>query len=168
VPVLVWRGGEAAGFPVVPAPHAHPGLEDEWVPRPCVLHPERVTEYPWHEDLPPSLRAAAQECAPAYGASLSVATGWKAGGWASWHNTDMQPTDCAGCGARMPLVLSIDSSEWGGTDDRWCPVEEREIGPGPERYDCTEPTGIVVGRFGQLNIFACPDCPTQPPHLIVQ
>ncbi|MGY3683411.1 hypothetical protein [Streptomyces sp. TE33382] len=54
-------------------------------------------------------------------AALSLAPGWKAGGWDSWSVTDLQRQYCD-CGRELRLMLTIDSSEWGGAG--WWPRED--------------------------------------------
>ncbi|MER6239989.1 hypothetical protein ABT185_28680 [Streptomyces clavifer] len=148
-----------------------------YVPEPCALHPEQVVTYPFAELLPGELcaRIEAREEAleeeaeeadaeewdwPTYQFDLSIPPGWRAGGYASWNLTDAAATDCPVCAARMELLLTIASSEWDGGSGSWIPLEER----GPAVGGGGEPTGVTVGRWGKLNIFACPADPRHP-HL---
>lgn len=154
---------------------------DGYVPEPCVLHAERVTTYPfggllpaelcaridaWEESLeadeeegPGGVEEDAEEAAPlSYQFDLSIPPGWRAGGFASWHTTDPRPMDCPACATPMELLLTIDSSEWDGGSGSWRPREER--GLPAHRY--ASPTGVVVARWGELNLFACPAGPEHP------
>lgn len=91
---------------------------------------------------------------------LSIAPGWKAGGFAAWNLTGPGQMNCRACGRVMELLLKIDSYEL-RDGASWRPV-----GEGP---DCPrEPTGVVVGNWGKLNIFACPADPSHPHHFSVQ
>ncbi|MGW0606700.1 hypothetical protein [Streptomyces sp. NPDC002640] len=69
-PVVRWRAAEAVGE-VRPTPPAPADAIEEYLPRPCVLHPERVTEYPG-ADLPKELRDALGERLQ----RLGEGTGW--------------------------------------------------------------------------------------------
>ncbi|MEU8828120.1 hypothetical protein [Streptomyces sp. NPDC048636] len=88
-----------------------------------------------------------------------VLPGWRAGGFASRHVTDPARMDCASCAAPMELLLTIDSSEWDGGSGSWIPVEERDA---PSHLVSATPTEVTVGRWGELNIFACPADPGHP------
>ncbi|MEU2079628.1 hypothetical protein, partial [Streptomyces sp. NPDC013489] len=49
-----------------------------------------------------------------YMGDLSIAPGWKVGGFASWHLTDPAPVGCAVCGTPMPPLLTVDKWECDG------------------------------------------------------
>jgi len=171
---LRWRKLTEVAGPLLDPPVPNVVEFEEYLPRyPCVIHPEQVVEFPFHQELPPDLEAAVGQRFgedPDYQYVLSIAPGWKVGGWASWHSTDIGPMDCPRCAVRMPLFLSIDSCEWdGGSGPRWRPVEERHLADGtPECSATYEPTGIVVGRFGLLNVFVCRTCPDAPLRANIQ
>ncbi|MGW1785533.1 hypothetical protein ACWCQQ_41565 [Streptomyces sp. NPDC002143] len=93
-----------------------------------------------------------------YQYDLSIPPGWRVGGFASWHTTDPYPMDCLTCAAPMELLLTIDGSEWDGGSGSWKPLEDRGLRPHPFAI----PTGIRVGRDGELNVFACPASPEHP------
>ncbi|MBD0674223.1 hypothetical protein [Streptomyces sp. CBMA156] len=165
---------------------------DGYVPEPCVLHPEQVTTYPfagllpeelcarihaWDDALDEALEAAAEECGtdgedradgtdgeedadPRYQYDLSIPPGWRVGGFASWHTTDPGPMDCRTCATPMHLLLTVDSSEWDGGTGSWRPLEARD--------DSSTPTEVTVGRWGELNVFACPDDPRHPHRWSIQ
>ncbi|MER6125471.1 hypothetical protein ABT173_23150 [Streptomyces sp. NPDC001795] len=105
-----------------------------YLPHPCVLDPLRVTDLPDQDELPDDLVEQGSDWAEAHGIEfhrgLACRPGWKLGGWPSWHLTDLVPVDCASCGTRMRLFLTMDSSNEG--------------------------PGINVGRFGELRVFVCP------------
>ncbi|MER5372980.1 hypothetical protein [Streptomyces sp. NPDC002553] len=155
---------------------------DGFVPEPCVLHPEQVVTYPFAGLLPEELCAridawedALEEEAEqteddgttepyAYQYDLSIPPGWRVGGFASWHATDPYPMDCLTCTAPMQLLLTIDSSEWDGGSGSWKPLEDRSRSG---RRHAT-PTEVTVGRWGELNVFACPGDPEHPHRWSIQ
>ncbi|WP_329385192.1 hypothetical protein OG625_25025 [Streptomyces sp. NBC_01351] len=163
---------------------------DGYVPDPCVLHPEQVREYPYIELLPEGLRERVEEWEDAqeeasyesegdgdldgdgdgswvsYQSDLSVAPGWKAGGFAAWNLTGPGEMDCRSCGRAMELLLKVDSHEWRARDGySWRPVEERGDLSVPVTDGLPE---IAVGNYGKLNVFACPADPAHPPRFSVQ
>lgn len=149
--------------------------QENYLPRPCVLHPERVTEYPYSQELPDQLKNDLNEWADdvdpyIYEDSLSIAPGCKIGGWESWHLTDMYELPCEVCGTETELVLKLDSSEWDSSSEpRWRPLEERRLEfATPEGRDAREPTTLILGRFGCLNLFLCPRSPTHGHRLTIQ
>ncbi|MEW2373453.1 hypothetical protein AB0940_29380 [Streptomyces sp. NPDC006656] len=84
---LRWRRSVDVADVLAAAPEpAYVGME-ELVPVPCVLHPEQVREYPAAHDLDPALAARIntwdEDRDTGYRGALSVAPGWKAGGWAA-------------------------------------------------------------------------------------
>jgi hypothetical protein len=119
-------------------------VKDGYVPRPCALDPVGVVDLPDEEELPEELVEAADSWAEErgleYARALGCLPGWKAGGWPSWHLTDLVPIDCP-CGSRMRLLLTVDS---GGAP------------------------GLTVGRFGELRVFACPSDDSHPVRLNLQ
>lgn len=165
-----WRTAELTG-PVAEPPDGEVGDED-YLPRPCRLHPEQVVEYPYPQELSLDLRQRidaweeeGEENDRDYVSSL-MAPGWKVGGYAAWNLTDLLPTPCPNCAGPTSLLLVIDSSEYdGGTRRRWLPVEERPADgaePDPDPDTTREPTGVTVGRYGALRVFACLRCPDTP------
>ncbi len=133
---------------------------DTYLPVPCVLYPEQVVEYPYEDFLPGDLeeriRIWEESSGYDYFSELSIADGWKVGGYAAWNLTDPYPMLCDDCGADMDLLLKIDSGEWDGTES-WRPLEdagpESEFHEHPNRW---EPTDITIGRGYALWIFTCP------------
>ena len=125
-----------------PRPHRS---QDGYLPRPRALDPVEITDLPEQDELPEELHAEAERWAEERGGEyhreLSCRAGWKAGGWPSWHLTDLVPIDC-GCGTRMRLLLTVDSAHEG--------------------------PGVVVGRFGELRVFTCPSDAAHPLRLNIQ
>ncbi|WP_406416082.1 hypothetical protein OH809_40335 [Streptomyces sp. NBC_00873] len=93
---------------------------------------EPLTDFPFREQLPPELRPALQELVRRTGNGGDVITrlaGWKLGGWPTWHLTHPMVFRCRTCETDMTLLFTVAS------DDE---------------------TGVIVGRWGDLRIFACP------------
>lgn len=149
--------------------------EDHLVPEPCVLAPEPVTEYPNLLELsaqaqrrlkdPETWRAAGAAVDEAYEGypesfyhtELSMAPGWKLGGWAPWGRTDLVARYCVHCGARMAPLLTIASSEWDGAR-AWVAEEDRDLAEQGGR-DASSPAGIQIADGDSLQIYICPSNP---------
>jgi hypothetical protein len=99
-----------------------------------------------------------------YMSDLSIAPGWKVGGYASWHLTDPASVDCPQCGSAMPPLLTVDKWECDGASRSWLPVEDRTAATDPRVID---PVGVYLGR-GQMRIHSCPTDPTHPHRLSFQ
>ncbi|MFE1197306.1 hypothetical protein ACFW6E_31835 [Streptomyces olivaceoviridis] len=184
---LRWRRSWEVGR-VLTAPPQPPVVgSDGFLPEPCALYPEQVVTYPFAGLLPEELcaridawedaleaeaeRTAAQPAGdgnraepPRYQYDLSIPPGWRVGGFASWHATDPYPMDCLTCGAPLHLLLTIDSSEWDGGSRSWRPLEDQER----SAHHLATPTEVVVGRWGELNVFACPRDPEHPHRWSIQ
>jgi hypothetical protein len=186
VPLLVWRRTadltDVLTDPPMPdhtTPDALPDTpvselsQEGYLPRPCVLHPERVTEYPFYEELPEPLQAALEawdDEEDLYQYLLSIAPGCKIGGWESWHVTDMYELPCHVCGTETEPLLKLDSTEWdGGSESRWRPLEERHLERGtPECQETHEPTTLDLGRHAALTVFLCPQSADHGHRLTIQ
>jgi hypothetical protein len=171
---LRWRReADLAGplDPPAPTEVGHPA----YLPRPCVLHPEQVVEYPWWQQLPADLghqvRRWDAEHDGRYHRQLAAAPGWKVGGWPQWPTTDPLPAYCARCGDALRQLLQVDSGEW-GDPARWQPLQERALGGDPDAAEylaAAEPTGVIAGHTGLYRIFICPSCPDgTDPHIDLQ
>ncbi|GGN49554.1 hypothetical protein GCM10010109_87770 [Actinoplanes campanulatus] len=162
--LLKWRTASSVVDPLDVAPAPVVARDQDRLPRPCVLHPEQVTEYPWWQELPDELGRRIRDFDDTRGFgedsyfSVSQAPGWKVGGCPSWEVSDPRPMDCPRCHRPMELLLTIDSTENRG-GDAWLPVEESHL-----RTSHTDhtPTGVTVGRFARLRIFVCLICPDTP------
>jgi hypothetical protein len=166
-PAVTLRWRDSASLPELAGdPPPKPAVsEARYLPHPCVLSPEDVTEYPWWQDLPAELGFAVHardlDHNGRYHRQLATAPGWKVGGWAAWPTTDAVPLLCTGCGDSMSHLLQVDSGEW-GDPARWRPVEERALRVGTAAHTAaTEPTGVIVGHCGMYRIFRCARCPDQ-------
>ncbi|MFF3603796.1 hypothetical protein [Streptomyces sp. NPDC002463] len=99
-----------------------------------------------------------------YMSDLSIAPGWKVGGFASWHLTDPRPVDCATCGTPMPPLLTVAGVECDGASRSWLPVEDRDATDDPRVID---PVGVYLGR-GLMRVHTCPADPDHPHRLSFQ
>ncbi|MCT9006943.1 hypothetical protein [Streptomyces rhizosphaerihabitans] len=142
----------------------------EYVPEPCVLHPEEVTEHQWGDLLPYSIRALLDdwedwedEDAVSYQFDLSIPPGWKVGGFAPWPSTGPQDVVCE-CGQPMELLVTVDSREWDRGTRSWVPLEDRAVAD----TQANTPTRIVVGRGGRLMIFVCSVDRAHPHRVVLQ
>ncbi|MGW6057380.1 hypothetical protein [Streptomyces sp. NPDC055189] len=179
---LRWRRSAEVGEVLASPPQPQVVGAEGYVPEPCVLHPEQVVTYPFAGLLPEDLceRIYAREDAHdeaaeelededaddliRYQYDLSIPPGWRVGGFASWHTTDPSAMNCLTCATPMELLLTIDSCEWDGGSGSWKPLEQADLHPHPAAL----PTRVVVGRAGEMNIFACPAEPGHPHRLSVQ
>ena len=116
-----------------------PRFEDDWewcarhyVPLPCVLHPERIVEFPHAEQPslsdPPNavekrVRRWQERHDWLYWAALSTTPGTKVGGHPRWIQSPQWPV--CGCGQRMQQLLTIASDEF-GPKGCWLPVEDHD------------------------------------------
>ncbi|MFD2467491.1 hypothetical protein [Amycolatopsis silviterrae] len=129
LPLVRWRDS-ASVTAVRAAPEPDLALvEEENVPSPCRVWPERVVEYPHWDDLASDdLRARIDAWEKGkdwdYYRHLSVAPGSKVGGWISWVQSPEWP-ECER-GHRMDHLLTVASAEAGsGNWETWMPLEER-------------------------------------------
>ncbi|MEV6306364.1 hypothetical protein AB0M02_43620 [Actinoplanes sp. NPDC051861] len=168
-PQVRWRRRSEIGevLAVTPAPDEE--AQERHLPDPCVLHPERVVEYPsW--DLPDELWDEIARMDEATGESyendLSVASGTKIGGYPGWTQNPHWPV-CE-CGSRMEHLLTVASWEFSrGDEKRWIPVEDRPAMAG-WTWDAADdhpskpiqnPAGLMLGDVGGIYLFMCVTCP---------
>lgn len=145
-----------------------------YLPEPCVLAPEQITEYPNFLELDRELqqqlsdwdrwKAAgveiddSYEVAPQefYGNELSIAPGWKFGGWAPWGLTDPIDRFCIHCGTKMTPLLTISSEEWNPIGKGWVPYEDQALGALDDDR-LSNPPGVQVSDANHLQIYCCPN-----------
>ncbi|WP_027941929.1 hypothetical protein [Amycolatopsis taiwanensis] len=174
LPQVHWRDARAVGQ-VAATPAAPAGAPEDYVPNPCVVHPEHVTEYP-SRDFPDDLHAALKDRF----AQLQTDTGWlyhyhladapgiKLGGYPGWTQDPAWP-DCDSCGRRMQHLLTVASREYDGESWRtWLPIEDRAADyTQPPWYSeegkaAADAAGLMLGDVGGVYIFECPSCPGRP------
>ena len=173
VPVLhvVWRDSPLVTKVLTEVPEPVE-CEEEYLPSPCVLSPERVREYPSAWVLPTKLDKQIAEWTKSshnpedwsYQYHLSAAPGTKVGGWIDW----MQDPISMECdrGHEMSHLLTIASWEHDTESCRtWTPLEEQHLLGLPELL---EPANIMIGDAGSMYIFTCLKCPDRPVETISQ
>ncbi|MGK3944832.1 hypothetical protein ABK046_41290 [Streptomyces caeruleatus] len=140
---LRWRSS-ASVTDVLDAPPEPPVIQFDWyLPMPCLLAPEQVTEYPSTMELSKELQeqvgdesrweaagyawdsTGAETPQEFYFRNLCHAPGWKTGGWTRWGLTDPMPRPCPECGTETVPLLTIASREWDPGSKSWMPEEER-------------------------------------------
>ncbi|MFF7339745.1 hypothetical protein ACFZAT_20700 [Streptomyces sp. NPDC008163] len=138
-PVVEIRWRQAATLPPEPSqpppPVRHEDDDYGFTPRPCLLAPVALTDFPYPRELPPSLQDEVHQLVKETGSDdeggdiITRVAGSKFGGWPTWHLTEPCTMLCRECGAVMELLFTVAS-------------------------DAT--TGITVGRWGDLRVFSCP------------
>lgn len=170
---LRWRVAAEVGRPLPRAPEPDVIEAGGHLPSPCVLHPEKVTEYPAPHELPRPLaqrvHAWEESSGLSYQLALSVACGWKLGGWGPWSFCDPWPMECPDCGGPVRPLLTAASSEWDGEGD-WCPVEDSaaEAAHRPVHPPLHEPTEISMGRGYNLQVHVCVTSVDHTPLSVMQ
>ncbi|MEU0600555.1 hypothetical protein ABZ484_20270 [Streptomyces sp. NPDC006393] len=160
---LFWRSA-ATVTDILTTPPEPPAVKsDSYLPEPCLLDPEQITECPDPMELSEGVRKqlgdwSARQAVDAgagsssancpeefYRNNLSVAPGWKVGGWAPWGPTDPDPRFCPACDTKMDPLLTIASFEWDAGNRSWIPDE----GQARDRVSSahTRPEGQAVIDF---------------------
>lgn len=159
---LFWRSAATVTDIVTTPPEPPVMRSDGYLPEPCLLNPEQVTEYPDHMELSKELReqlGAWSEWQAAvtdvddyasspelfYDRELAGAPGWKVGGWPRWGATDPTPRLCPACGSDMDALLTIATFE-GDSVSSWLPNEVCED------REHTSPSSSHAGPEGQAVI----------------
>lgn len=177
--VLHWRSA-ASVTDILDNPPEPAVVQDglgQFVPEPCTIAPEQVIEYPTITELDEDLQEQLKqweagylgiavddlgEIESPYRSDLSVAPGWKVGGWIEWSRSDAHPEPCPACGTPTEPLLTIASWEWDGAQHNWVPYEDRPADMVVGGNGC--PTKINIGDAWDLTIRACPTSPDHP-HL---
>ncbi|WP_280468215.1 hypothetical protein [Nocardia cyriacigeorgica] len=173
---LFWRTAAEVTH-VLATPPAPSEVEYGYMPEPCVLAPEQITEYPDFLELSEQLRqqladrstwqAAGAVVDDSYAMAweefyineLSIAPGWKVGGWPRWGLTDPIARFCVDCGAAMSPLLTIASNEWdASTASSWAPHEDRAIAA-LGHASVANPPKVQVSRGNQLQLYVCSKVP---------
>ncbi|MEU6087392.1 hypothetical protein ABZ865_11390 [Streptomyces sp. NPDC047085] len=175
---LRWRRAADVVTPLAAPPRPAVIGNDDYLPEPCVLHPETVLEYPAPHELPEELadrieawedgmeagteEEAEEESGVCYQFDLAVAPGWKLGGHAPWSFSDPYRMSCAECGSGVRPLFTVDSAEWDGGSGSWRPVEDA----GYTGYHFLGPahdTQITIGRSYSLQVYVCEASYEHPP-----
>ncbi|MFG3259763.1 hypothetical protein [Streptomyces sp. NPDC048172] len=185
---LFWRSAAAVADTLATPPEPYEADYPGYVPEPCLLAPEAITEYPHSLDLSPELQLAVgdwsrwqaadvgvdssyADCPEEfYDGSLADAPGWKVGGWPPWDRTDPYRLNCTVCDARMVPLLTIASFEWDGGEPRgWVPYEDQAAAGGSRAgQDPAQPTRVEVGSTDNVQLYVCPASPGHPHTDLVQ
>ena len=150
--------------------------------------PEQVTEYPNPLELSKELRSLLEDWSrweaasdvvdsryasyPSefYSTNLSVAPGWKVGGWASWGLTDPIAQSCPACDTATNPLLTIATNEWDSSNHSWIPHEvQQSTAPtrgGEPRPN--QPAAIQIGRGYRQQLYVCPASPEHPHTELMQ
>jgi hypothetical protein len=174
LPVVRWRAASSVTGPLLDAPEIDPDepeVNEGYVPEPCVLSPERVSEYPDGWELDDEQRERVRSWAGAQGweyfADLGAAPGTKVGGWPNWVQEPAYP-ECDKCGEPMTHLLTIASWEWDGDSwRRWVPLEElpldrRREDTLPEGLAHSDDAGLMLADAGSMYLLVCESCPDRP------
>ncbi|MFI0724658.1 hypothetical protein [Streptomyces sp. NPDC021224] len=139
---LRWRQVADVDEHLVGPPHPVRHYEFGYLPEPCMFTTKRLIDFPYREELPvdlqPRLQRLIEETDDEGKDTITRLPGWKLGGWPTWHLSQPTPITCEACGVVMPLVFTIAS------DDQ---------------------SAVVVGRWGELRIFACQTDHCHPFHV---
>ncbi|AEW92466.1 MULTISPECIES: hypothetical protein [Streptomycetaceae] len=185
---LFWRSAATVTEVLTAPPQSAAVQSEDYVPEPCLLDPEQVTEYPHPMELSTQLRArlddwatwqsagaapdSSYELAPGefYLDELSLAPGWKTGGWSRWGLTDPVPRLCAVCDAELTPLLTIASDEWDASTGSWIPYEDQAAAAStaPAHSLAHRPTMITVGSGYSLQIHVCPVSSDHPHKELIQ
>ncbi|WP_432072059.1 hypothetical protein [Streptomyces wuyuanensis] len=184
---LFWRTA-ATVTDVLDAPPEPPAIQfPTYLPAPCLLTPEQVTEYPSYLELSEELQEelgdwsrwqaagsaldSSYELAPQelYMDMLSISPGWKTGGWTRWGLTDPLPRICSACGTEAVPLLTIATVESNAGTESWDP-EEEQTNPTPLPPGCLPAnfTMIDVASGYDLQLHVCPSSPDHPHIELVQ
>jgi hypothetical protein len=183
-PFVFWRNARwvRKRLHTTPSPGA---AEKTYLPKPCRLFPERVTEYPSMSDLPAQLREKLEASDPEdlqdmldgavvsdpetlYDWELSVCPSTKVGGYVCWAQ-DAEVPACA-CGRPMEQLLTLADMEFdGGTYRRWLSEEDRGVWDGPteKRLAVQDAPHWGLGG-GFLYLFICRRCRKWPVQSVYQ
>ncbi|GAB2862125.1 hypothetical protein GCM10027074_31790 [Streptomyces deserti] len=177
-----WRSAADVVAPLAAAPQPSVIGNHDYLPEPCVLHPEPVTGYPAPHELPEDLadridawEESNEENADedheddedggdggdgegenfvCYQYDLGVAPGCKVGGHAPWSFSDPFPMACPECGSDVRPLLTIDGCEWDGGSGSWRPIEDAGYtGHHSDGPACA--THLNIGRGYCLQLYVC-------------
>ena len=182
---LFWRTTADVTDVLAAPPEPSKVQYDGYVPEPCVLAPEQVTEYPHFLELSKELQQQLADRSTWQAASvavdnsyamaleefyideLSVAPGWKVGGWPPWGLTDPVGRFCVACGAAMSPLLTIASNEWDAGNRGWAPHQDQALAA-LDDVSVANPPKVQVSRGNHLQLYACSKFPAHPHTDLIQ
>ncbi|MET9571178.1 hypothetical protein ACFYNW_04640 [Streptomyces virginiae] len=193
---LRWRRSAEVREVLAPQPAPARVGFDGYLPNPCVLHPERVTEYPYIETLTGELgerveewedaqEEAAYEAECEQGFEVECEDGHGAGGEPPPALPSYQCDLSVAPGWKAGGHAAWNVTGPGSTDCPGCgrgmrlllTVDSYEWRSDTESWrplptsagaDANRPTSVAVANFGKLNIFACPHDPAHPHRFSLQ
>ena len=169
-----WRNSKQAANPIKQAPAPELTESYNYVPKPCRVSPEQVTEYPLSSALSRELSQAIDDGTMSpwdqYDNELSACPSTKVGGHPYWvQNAELVLCDCG-----QPMEFFIQLVDWEYTNvtnyQRWVPLDDRWAvkNPGARKsLPVTRPTGFEFGHEVYY-IFLCRSCPEWPCKMIYQ
>lgn len=169
---LFWRAADLVTDVRTVVPEPVEVQHEGYVPEPCTVAPEQVTEYPAPLELGKHLREEVQTHmvdADLYDRELCVAPGWKVGGWIHWGLTDPYAQPCPSCGTPTEPLLTIAGYEWDGADTSWIPYEDRAAASAARRIpDPARPSAVQIGRGYDQIVRVCPASHDHPHVRLMQ
>ncbi|MFD3624591.1 hypothetical protein ACE1N8_28130 [Streptomyces sp. DSM 116494] len=186
---VFWRSAASVVDVLATPPEPYEANYPGYVPEPCLLAPETITEYPDSLDLRPELRQVvgdwsrwqaagaavdgsyAEYPVEFYDNHLADAPGWKVGGWPPWGRTDPYRRYCAVCDAQMVPLLTIASFEWDSGTRGWVPSEDRAAAYAAGHragLSPAQPTRVEVGSADNMQLYVCPTSPGHPHTDLIQ
>ncbi|MGA5438168.1 hypothetical protein ACPCKW_01320 [Streptomyces griseoincarnatus] len=185
---VFWRSAASVVDVLATPPEPYEANYSGYVPEPCLLAPEAITEYPNSLDLSPELRKVvgdwsrwqaagadvdgsyAEHPPEFYDSNLANAPGWKVGGWPPWGRTDPYRRYCTVCEAQMVPLLTIASFEWDSSRHGWVPYEDRAACAAgrPAGLSPAQPTRVEVGSTDNMQLYVCPTSPEHPHTDLIQ
>jgi hypothetical protein len=165
------RGGDLV---VAPPSPSDSDVEDEWIPKPCSVSPERTVDYPgWWEltkELRERIKVWERDSGWRYGPHLGAAPGTKVGGWPKWIQDPEWPT-CPR-GHAMDHLLTVASWEWdAGSWRTWLPSDQTYDGwyvRGGEVHPGISDAGLMLGDAGDVYVSTCVSCDDRPAASVLQ
>lgn len=175
---LFWRSAASVTDILLDPPQPTAVQDEDYVPEPCVIHPEQIVEYPYYLELERDLREQVERWTARQVPDtepwdfysddesyfrLSISPGWKIGGYIQWGMQDPYPQPCPACGTPTEPLLTIAYEEWNPDSPRWIPYE---LMPGGiiDLVDpnSMHPSGISIrGGYNQI-IRVCPESADHP------
>ncbi|MFF3838258.1 hypothetical protein [Streptomyces sp. NPDC001930] len=189
VTVLVWRSAATVVNILSVPPEPLEADYDGYVPKPCRLAPEQITEYPNSLDLSRDVRQLLEDRSrwqaagvamdssyvdhpeSFYSCELAESPGWKVGGWPPWGRTDPYRRFCSVCDAHMVPLLTIASFEWDSGTRGWAPYEDQAAAFADGRVagrSPAQPTAVEVGSTDNMQLYVCPVSPEHPHTDMIQ
>jgi hypothetical protein len=188
---LRWRDSSSVGALFDDPPQPEEVEYETYLPKPCVLHPEQITEYPravhLYEELDRDLcERIAAWCRELDGVGpedadpelswtdardyddISATSTWKVGGWPFWSFRDPWRIRCAACGAAMCPLLQVGSGEIFSDLDYWTPIEDlAEIRASSLPLwklirTLGNPPEVELAHGYRLQVWVCPESVSHP------